>query len=296
MNDFIHNQEEDKTCPFLGLPYDWQTVMDYPSRQNFCRRKRPPSSPDETHQREYCLNNTFKQCSLYANESIPARPARQARVSENPLRRIPIFLWIIMGILVFSVVLLALWQIIARVIPAVDPSQNAPVPLTITRKAFTAVPPTLSAPTLEPVATFTFQPTLTPEATATFTPAPPRLFETPFGTDHRFLLHKVTTGEDLVSIAARYNTNIDVIRAANYNMPQELWVDTVIIVPADVLEANGIQPMMPLEITVNGLTMKNLALQQGANPEILMALNERPADYLLTPGDWVIVPYVQPTP
>lgn len=296
MNDFIHNQEEEKTCPFLGLSYDWQTAMDYPSRQNFCRRKRPPSAPDETHQREYCLNTTFKQCTFYANETIPARPAHQARVSENPLHRIPIYLWIIMGILVFSVVLLALWQIIARVIPAVDLSQNAPIPLAITRNASADMPPTLSAPTLEPAATFTFQPTLTPKATVTLTPAPPRLFETPFGADHRYLLHRVSTGEDLVSIAARYNTKIDVIRAANYNMPQELWVDTVIIVPTDMLEASEIQPMMPLEISVNGLTMKNLALQQGVKPDVLMALNERPADYILTPGEWVIVPYVQPTP
>ncbi|NMB55530.1 MAG: LysM peptidoglycan-binding domain-containing protein [Leptolinea sp.] len=296
MNDFINNQEEDKTCPFLGLPYDWQTAMDYPSRQNFCRRKRPPSAPDETHQREYCLNTTFKQCTFYANESIPAKPALQARVSENPLRRIPIYLWVLMGILVFSIVLLALWQIIARVIPAVYLSQNAPIPLAITRNASADMSPTLSAPTLEPVATFTFQPTLTPKATATFTPAPPRLFETPFGTDHRFLLHRVSTGEDLVSIAARYNTNINVIRAANYNMPQELWVDTVIIVPADVMETSGIQPMMPLEITVNGMTMNDLALQQGVNLDGLMALNERPANYVLTPGEWVIVPCIQPTP
>ena len=296
MNDLIHNREEENTCPFLGLPYDWQTAMDYPSRQNFCRRKRPPSAPDETHQREYCLNSTYRQCPLFAKESVPEKTALPARTLDNPLRRIPIYLWIIMGILGFSVMLLSFWQIITRVIPAMDLTQNAPVPLAVTRKASTVIQPTLSAATLEPIATFTFQPTQTPTATATITPAPPRLFETPFGIDHRFLLHRVSTGEDLVSIAVRYNTNINVIRAANYNMPQELWVDTVIIIPADMLEASTIQPMMPLEITVTDLTMKKLAFQQGVSPDELSALNERPVDYLLTPGEWVIVPYIQPTP
>jgi hypothetical protein len=294
MNSFNNNPDEEKICPFLGLPFDWQTAMDYPSQQNYCRRKRPASAPNEAHQREYCLNTSYRQCQLFAGDS----PAKVADETAKPRGKIPTPAWAILALFALFVVLLALWQITSRVLPVIGNFQGNTKPAGLAQSKAAFVPPTPSIPTLEPATTTTPQiaPIIEITAEPTDTPAPPHLFETPFSAEGRFLLHRVSSGEDLIAIAARYNTTVEAVRAVNYNMPQELWVDTVIIIPVDQTDLSSALPMTALEITFDGLTMENLALQQGINPDELTALNNRPVDYLLSVGEWVVVPHKQPTP
>lgn len=295
MNSFINNPDEEKICPFLGLPFDWQTAMDYPSQQNYCRRKRPACAPDEAHQREYCLNTSFRQCGLFAVENMTEQPARPVSKPSTSTGKIPPPVWLFLGLCIIP---LTLWQIlwrVPRVIAFFQEDLESPGPVHSTDEFSPII---RSVPTLKPVATST-QPTapiIEISVVPTNTPAAPHLFETPIGSNGRYSLHRVSSGEDLLSIAERYHTSVDAIRATNYGMPQELWMDTVIIIPPDQTDLSGALPLTALQISSDGLTIHNLALQLGINPDELAALNNRPSDYLLSTGEWVIVPYSQPVP
>jgi hypothetical protein len=129
-----------------------------------------------------------------------------------------------------------------------------------------------------------------------YTEEPPHLLLTPFGGERVFLLHRVTAGEDLIAIADKYQTSVEAIRAANYNMTLELWVDTVIIIPPNQADMTGITPMTPLEITGTEKTIQELAAEYGISPELLGALNARSTEYSFQIGEWVIIPHVAPSP
>jgi len=145
-----------------------------------------------------------------------------------------------------------------------------------------------------PIIETEIQPTTGLTSIPVFTDESPHLLLTPFGNEHLFLLHRVAGGEDLATIASLYQTSVEAIRAVNYNMSLELWVDTVIIIPVNQTDVSGVTPMTALEITGSGQTILSIADENGISPEILGEVNARPTSYSFQTGEWVIIP--QPTP
>lgn len=126
------------------------------------------------------------------------------------------------------------------------------------------------------------------------TPASPHTLEVPFGTTYPLLMHRVIGGEDLISIANTYQSSVDAIRSINFNMPAELWSDTIIIIPVNQSILSGIPPMKAYEVSTDGLTLEELANEQGIDPVNLALYNDRSGDYLFQKGEWVVLPQSLP--
>jgi hypothetical protein len=298
MNASLPDQKTDNICPFLGLPTDWQTAMDYPSWQNFCRLAKPPAAPAESYQREFCLSNIYTQCHLYPGDLAPSIPPAGTGEPVRTRKRNPLWLWIVAGLVAVIAITLILWQIIYRVIPAASTSAFIPAVSSTLQSEATAAIPSQPVPTVEPTLEVQqqFSPLIEITAEPAATAGPPHLLETPFGVDRQFLLHQVSSGEDLISIASTYQTSVEAIRAVNFNMPQELWVGTTIIIPFGQMDAAGMTPMTAYEIPSDGISIETLALEKRVDPEALTALNSRPGSYLFQTGEWVILPLSLTTP
>jgi hypothetical protein len=56
-----------KTCPYLGLLIDPDTISAEADQINHCHLQKPPQSVDIDYQVEYCLSGKFLRCELYKN-------------------------------------------------------------------------------------------------------------------------------------------------------------------------------------------------------------------------------------
>jgi hypothetical protein len=307
MNDNPINLKNEDICPYLGLSFDVQTAMENPSLQNYCHNVKPLSPPSLTHQREYCLNVTYSQCKLFSTGFKKPIPADLAARPGKSTKRIPVVLLIFLllvflGVFLIASGLLPNWFFPASSGKAINPTVEAvsaiqmpteePTVQILMEASEVPTQPGVEEPT--PIVETEIQPTTGPTSISSFTEESPHLLLTPFGNERVFLLHRVTGGEDLTTIASKYQTSIEAIRAVNYRMPLELWVDTVIIIPVNQTDVAGVTPMTALEITESGKTIQNMADENGISPEFLGAVNARLTSYSFQTGEWVIIP--QPTP
>ncbi|GAP20736.1 LysM peptidoglycan-binding domain-containing protein [Leptolinea tardivitalis] len=292
---------ESEICPFIGLAFDIHTAMDYPSVQNLCHQVKPYASPSLSHQREYCLNKTFEKCRLYAVKHPTSMPMDMSSETAKPAKTRKLYLWLGGALFLLIITGILIWQITRWIIPTATPVAAVETLIVPTAEVLSAtIPPTQLPeateteipPTMEPLSLLeiTVPPTVTSE------PALPHLLETPIGTNQAFLLHKVKSGEDIISIAGMYQTTVDAIRAVNFNMPLELWVDTVIVVPVNQPAVNNIVPMTPYEVTTDNVTVESLAIDQGADPVMLALINKRDINYQFQSGEWVLIPHTVITP
>lgn len=303
MNATQTNQENSAICPFLGMPFDWQTAMDYPSRQNFCRKMKPPIAPEDSYQREYCLAQAYTQCPRFSSDVTPSQSPLQPSSIEKSAKRGTVPGWIIPVLIILIIASLIVWLILSRLLPAINTLTVKP-PVETAGQLRAPLPP----PTLAPIITKTLS-ELSPSGqtntpTASIEPieivqptsAPPHVLEEPFGTIFPLLLHRVVSGEDLISIANTFHSSVDAIRNVNFNMPAELWSDTIIIIPVNQADINGILPMKAFEVTTDGLTLETLAKEQGIDPASLALYNDRSSGYLFQKGEWVVLPQTLPVP
>jgi len=56
------------SCPHIGLIYDPQTSLAYPSEWNLCHRASPAIPPNYEHQRVYCLTGSYASCPFFRKE------------------------------------------------------------------------------------------------------------------------------------------------------------------------------------------------------------------------------------
>lgn len=302
------NQENDPICPFLGMPIDWQTAMDYPSRQNFCRKLKPPAAPDDSYQREFCLVSAYRQCSRFIEDAEPVQKSNpDTRVEKTKKRKI-VPGWVILGPIII-IFLLILWLALTRIIPLITSLTEKPPVVSAEQVNSMKDPvvellPSLTTTATESLSEYfpTEQATVSAleiestEVLTQTTPAPPHTLEEPFGAGTLLILHRVSAGEDLIAISNTYHTTVEAIQAVNFKMPKELWSDTVIIIPPDQVDLSSIPPMKAYEVTSNGLTVEALATAQDVDPFQLALYNDRPGDYTFQEGEWVVIPQILPTP
>jgi hypothetical protein len=309
MNDILRDKKNGIICPYIGLPSDVQTAMQNPSLQNFCHNLKPVSSPSLSHQNAFCLNVTYKQCQYFSE--ITGKPgafitAKQIRVKR---KWVPLAIVAILSIAILCVLLVISGQFSSLFFPPTTNKGTTPVAV-----ATTATFETVTEPALHTVATDTIpadhvemaestlvienqvQPTTGLTPIPVNTEGPLLLQQTPWAAERVFLLHRVTRGEDIIAIAGKFNTSIDAIRAVNYNMAPELWVDTMIIIPENQADVTGVAPMFPLEITGSGKTIQDLAEEHSISPDLLAAVNALPTSYRFQTGEWVIMPLAIPSP
>jgi LysM repeat protein len=286
--------------------------MDYPSAENVCYYVSPLATPSEAHQKKYCLEASHKICPLYEKSSSQAMPKEIAIAHKKRWFRFNFFQWIL-GITLFLITGLSYyyWPLIEAnlFIPTVVPTGEPPViaaviPITGSNQEIEPTETIFPTQTDEPAPIDTISSTdvsespivATIQLTATelpaSTPEPPHALQTPIGVENKFLIHRVLGGETLDWIAKNHGTTVDAIRAANFNMPANLWEGSKIIVPVDQTDSGEIIPMTAVEITGDGVSIESLAEDNQTNLMMLCQLNNRTHTYIFAPGEWVLIPHL----
>jgi hypothetical protein len=143
----------------------------------------------------------------------------------------------------------------------------------------------------KPTQTLTARATTKPTETPTITPTPPNLaLDTPIGDDIQFVIHRTLPGESLFLFANQFNTNVDTIRELNYELPSVLYVGVIVVIPIGIDDPNGLPQFSAYEVAMRGMTLETLAQELSADPQAMSKYNNLPMDYVLNPGDWILVP------
>jgi len=143
--------------------------------------------------------------------------------------------------------------------------------------------------TSSPTATLRIkQPTWTPYLTAVIAP---HALETPIGIGHKFVIHRVHAGENLIALANQYLTSVAAIQAVNYNLPSPVMVDWLLVIPVRQTDVQGLPTFEPYEIE-GYVVVEALAQQLSVDPEIFKSYNALGNSEVLSAGEWVLIPHL----
>lgn len=297
---------------------DADTSLTYPSVGSGCHRSQPVAPPNLSHQSEYCLSENYHQCPVFLNQqtALPLpkslRASRRAEKSNrNPARTL---LFIFIG----SVVLAGLlWGFLipglipqeATSTPSATPFPTTTETLSPTVSASMAPPSTHIASTsttsgsvtLTSTATRTAEPAHTPTLTETATPSPTLILskhrlDVPIGSDYKFVIHKVISGETFNQYTDKYNTSIEAIVTVNYNLKMPVWEDAIVIIPVGFADVASLPAFEAYEVTQAGKSLETLAQEVGVDEDDLKYYNAFDGDQSLLAGDWLLIPRPKPTP
>jgi hypothetical protein len=91
------------TCPHLGAHHDKATAYAYPSPANTCFNCKVPTTPAETHQKEFCLTPAHNECPVYAqadDQPFPPDLSWDGTTSRIPSTLWRTLLWVVLGLIV----------------------------------------------------------------------------------------------------------------------------------------------------------------------------------------------------
>jgi len=281
-------RKESFFCPFIGFEDDPTTALAYPANYNFCFHAKPIAPVSLEHQRKTCLTEHFADCPIYQQENPVPLPKgiRGERNSRLTIRWLPII----------GLVAVLLIGLAAVLLTGLIPIQGFEPPLA-------GLTFTTRVPSTQPAALPTDSPTATPELTATLLPTEtvtptwpvqikktPRALETPFGTAPQLVIHKVAAGEGFILLAENFNTTAEAIKAINFELPDSLWENTILVIPMNTDDVAGLPQFDVVEIRAEGLTIESYAERMQVDVELLRIYNDLPAGYALDIGELLIVP------
>ena len=319
---------QDKSCPFLGLNDDPQSLMAYTSPQNCCYRCKPVVPVNLEHQNSYCLDAAHVNCQALNQEAGTPLPRalrykeRGHHVSHSGWTR-----FIVVSVILIVLIILGAWILSANsplgvffsdtpspvivsatVLPTIQspatespqtipsntvaPSLGTPAPtFTLTVSPFPSLTPTsLSAtPTKTPTATVTLMVSQTLAPSLTATGISPHSLEVPIG-QGKFLLHRVLNGETLTGMAKKYGTTEEAIKAVNYNPVVPLWADVVIVIPLAATSVEGLPILESYQVTEDQVLPETLATQLSFDVKFFKDFNDLTDGEKLRKGDWFLIP------
>jgi hypothetical protein len=276
---------------------------------------------------EACLKQEHVDCPLYLAEieralpsnlrgssTVPARRAHGKKRNSKIITRIVLLAAILTGI--------ALWQTgflpipsprpiptpslvaVSTGVPSSTATTNAAwtnpalvitvKPRTPTRRASQTPQGTISPPAA--TSTFTHTPSHTPTSPPTQT-APPTLppgscghaLDVQFGTEYKFVIHRVVGGNTLDLFISKYETNLEAILAVNFSLHVPLWADEIIVIPVGRTDTRGIPPFATYQASGETISMDQLALQLSTDAQSLQKFNAFD-DTCTTFVNWLLVP------
>jgi hypothetical protein len=272
-------------CPNLGLKGDRHSVLAYASSGNHCFHCQSPTTPSLEHQVTYCLSPRYMECPVQARSASEAFP-KELRYAHkrHSFARSPggwVFPLAAVGILSVGWVL---WQGILTV-------RSSPAPDT----AGFSSPTSLPSPSDTPGPSETPAPVLVttkPALTATRTPVSVRALEVPFKVDGRkFILHRVLDGEQLVLLARNFDTSIEVIQSLNYQLPETVWTNSVLIFAPGMLTVDPDLPAFTAYEVFADTTLEALADALDVDLPLLEHFNLCSGNCPLSAGDWIVIPH-----
>jgi LysM repeat protein len=128
------------------------------------------------------------------------------------------------------------------------------------------------------------------------TPTPGPGFLTPFGTEQTYLLHQVKFGDNLPNLSEQYETDRDVIVAANGLIPDvSLQPDQVIVIMPGRTDSLDV-PELSVIFLEEATPIDDFASLRGLTPEEVRQYNELGPGDVIPGGRWLIFPERQVTP
>jgi hypothetical protein len=320
-----------ETCPYLGLHDDSATSLAYPSHWNYCYRARPPASVSISHQDAACLSRKHVDCPVYLAERERALPSDLRGSSTVPVRhagrqtgKLRRAVWII---LLAALLLLTVWWFWGRqffplpVRPIPTPSLAAvstelPLPTAPVNAVWTN--PALFIPSLArtstPRASQTSAGTVSPSSTPTETRIPSRTptktitptspatlppgtcghsLETQFGTNIKFVIHRVVTGDNMDIFISKYQTSLDAILAVNFSLHVPLWADSIMVIPVGLTDTRGVPAFEPYQASGETISLEALAQRLNTDAQSLRKYNAFD-DSCKTFINWLLIPRARP--
>ena len=279
-------------CPHFGKEDDRYTYLAYPSRWNYCFNSKPPEIPKLDHQQDYCLTLNHQECPVFKMQESGAFPVeyrfrRRAGKFGNWKWIVPTVIVILVLIVIFTVPGLGISQWFH--------SGPAEPTMTAVSEVEGFITPTVLSETPTPsleLATNTVEPSETPVVETKMANPEMHGLDEPIGITNRFVIHRIQEGESLGNLAAQYQTTLQAIQDVNYFLPDPVWIDWLVIIPVETTDVIGL-PKFEAQIVVNGdVTIEDFALNQDLDPELLKFYNGMEDGYLLSSGEWLLIPHV----
>jgi hypothetical protein len=150
-----------------------------------------------------------------------------------------------------------------------------------------------SVPSRTPTATRTPTASRTPTIPSTLPPGTcGHDLDEQFGTGVKFVIHRVTSGDNLDKFAVNYETSGEAILAVNFSMPVPIWAEWIIVIPVGTTDMRGIPPFEPYHATGETISLDKLALQLNTDALSLRKYNAFD-DTCTTFVNWLLVPRVR---
>jgi len=253
----------------------------------------PP--PNIKHQSEFCLCENYHHCPVFLQQQIAPLP-NHLRAPLNRTNRVHGLSRrnSIIVLVVLFIILLGGW-VISNQMPFLRIIANTPSSVPIINIPIVA---SASSPKATITATFTQTYTMTatkPPESATGLLSK-RQLDMPIGTDYKFILHRVKEGENLDQYAAQYNTSTEAIILINYNLKTPVWVDTVVIIPVDLMNVGNLPSFEAYNVLQPGNSPNALAKELMVDAADLKYYNALHDTESLLVGDWLLVPRPRAAP
>jgi hypothetical protein len=303
MNDENHINH---LCPFLGLLDDPETSQGFPSIWNCCHHSQPIAPPALEYQEEFCLCGKHRECPVFlSQQAMPLPEDIRSPIVPVDGKRSPLRQKLIIGLTSLGAMFVLVWGVSSNgmfVIPGIGKSTQISIPTTIFTATETPSPVTDTPPsatmTSSPFPTLTipaspstpYTPTLFITATSTVTPSP---YDVLIGSDYKFVIHKVLTGENLKQYAAKYNTSVETILAVNHGITVPVWVNTLVIIPVGFTDYAKLPSFVVYQVKQEerGVSVEEMARKLKVDPVDLKYYNgwTSPGDRPLV-GQFLLVP------
>jgi len=280
-------------CPHLGQDEDPCTYSSYASSRNFCYHSKPRTIPLLDHQSNFCLSENYPKCPVYQLDENAVFPDEfRFRRFEFPKIipwkwLIPLFAIIITLIIIFSFPGL-------RNLKFLTPEQDNTTIFAGNQILNTTTPNPLlgTTPSMVEKPTITQAPSASP-VLETGTPSnDPHGLDEPIGVTHRFVIHRIQEGESLGNLAAQYDTSLQAIQDVNYFLPDPVWIDWLVIIPVETTDVIGLPKFEAQIVVTGGVTIEEFAADQDLDPSTLKFYNGLPDAYLLSSGEWLLIPHI----
>ncbi len=110
------------------------------------------------------------------------------------------------------------------------------------------------------------------------------------------MLHKVSEGEIVSFYAVQYRTTTEAIKKVNYYLPSPLPINWIVVIPLGITDVSAYPPFEPYMVSGEVLSVEALAKKLAVDVTALATYNALAPGYVLTTGDWLLIPRINPKP
>lgn len=280
-------------CPHLGLKSDPASYRNYESLHNYCYHCEPNSSINFQHQKEFCLTENHKKCSVFSQPKGCVFPqelvGREVQNSSDHVKW-----WTRMGLFVLIVVIIiGIYFLFFRGAGKLQTDRSSNLLSLNQEKTFTPeaqqeevnetkVSPNQMVSSVSP--TITFTPTVLPIPTSESV-----IHVTATLENYTLVIHQIQQGESLVLLAQEHDTSPEAIIDINYGLPTPIWEGWTLVIPDGLKDTNQL-PCFEVFFLAQNMSLDEFTAQRNCNKEELKRYNDSISGDMIQGGQWVLIP------